>query len=1004
MTTGRDIPFLQALGTLGSIDEISSGLRFTADKAQEQNPDIYLALETAERLQATAVYFKFYTDSRPAKPLIYIYDKSIVHNNISNADIHHILWNAGVVPVCYIFEDAQILVYNCNKHPVLDHSGESFVTSQTDTIKLLGKISAKIDQYKFKHFDSGLFWETNVGKTYKHADSAYEQLLKQLSNVKSRLIKEAGEEHATLVKKILMMLILIKYLEERVDDEGNSALNPYEFYKSYCPDSPTLSSVLENAALFIRMLDDLSSKNHFNGHVFYLSEHEKHTLTNQIDLSLFQYFVEGNVEFTASGRDGIGQGTLWRLYQFNYLPIELISHIYEDFLVDIRGDKKKGVVYTPPSLVQLLLDQTMPLSDPKEDFKVLDPACGSGIFLVGAYKRMIQWWRLQNNWARPAKENIEELKGLLKNNIYGCDIEDEAVTLTYFSLSLALLDALSPKEIWENVHFDDLRETNLFSDDFFQTLTDNKLPVDFQLIIGNPPFKSELTNIAAEVNKNEKENYTNRPNLPDNQIALLFLEQSMKLLAQEGNCCMIMPAGPLLYNQSSHPFKKYLLGQFHAKYIYDFIALRTKLFNGSGAKPAVVSVVLEKNGDFNQPTTHFILRRTNASGEKIEFEIDYYDIHHLPYDLVLNNPQIWQINFFGGGRLRPLMNEISNMRTLGEYVDEQHKNRSWKIAEGWIESGGNKNIQRIQELSAILNRDEAEDEELKKLEEKFKADWITNHKFVKTEHFTEAGISETEVCNSQYFLRRRAKNKKIFQPPHLLIKEQAGEDSIPIELREDYLTFKNEIIGIHAPWSDIELLRDIELRFKDNKYYSALLWLLSGRIITAREGVVLKTDIMTLPYPETPITWNKIEQILLEDVINNYSEFRVKGEESKLLQNVNTNELYAYGKIYCDILNSIYDDFQPIEPIIGEKFITCPFVLGEKPESEIPLTIADIEKELIKLTAYKGGYNLWIKRVIRVYHQNIIFIYKPIQRRYWLPSIAVRDADATFLDLFKQGK
>ena len=80
---------------------------------------------------------------------------------------------------------------------------------------------------------------------------------------------------------------------------------------------------------------------------------------------------------------------------------------------------------------------------------------------------------------------------------------------------------------------------------------------------------------------------------------------------------------------------------------------------------------------------------------------------------------------------------------------------------GWIESGVIE-YSRIQELSAILNRDEAEDEELKKLEEKFKADWITNHKFVKTEHFTEAGISETEVCNSQYFLRRRAKNKKIF--------------------------------------------------------------------------------------------------------------------------------------------------------------------------------------------------------------------------------------------------
>ena len=47
--------------------------------------------------------------------------------------------------------------------------------------------------------------------------------------------------------------------------------------------------------------------------------------------------------------------------------------------------------------------------------------------------------RARNNWEKPHKEHIEELKELLLSNIYGCDIEEEAVRLTYFSLSLALL-------------------------------------------------------------------------------------------------------------------------------------------------------------------------------------------------------------------------------------------------------------------------------------------------------------------------------------------------------------------------------------------------------------------------------------------------------------------------------------------------------------------------------------------------------------------------------------
>lgn len=75
---------------------------------------------------------------------------------------------------------------------------------------------------------------------------------------------------------------------------------------------------------------------------------------------------------------------------------------------------------------------------------------------------MIQWWRVRNNWKKPTKDNVDELKALLKYNIYGCDLEEEAVTLTYFSLGLALLDALSPKEIWKNVHFDNLIDPCVF--------------------------------------------------------------------------------------------------------------------------------------------------------------------------------------------------------------------------------------------------------------------------------------------------------------------------------------------------------------------------------------------------------------------------------------------------------------------------------------------------------------------------------------------------------------
>ncbi|MDY0090578.1 MAG: N-6 DNA methylase [Flavobacteriaceae bacterium] len=1008
MNIASNITFKSALNQLGMDDKSSSGIRFVADRANESDPDLYLALEYANEFGANAVYFRFYNDNRPPKPQIYVYDFSkLTSENVKGADIHHKLWNAGVVPFCFLFNKSQILIYNCAKKPEWDKDGQGFTTSPHDLINLLSEVNDKLEEYNVRQFDSGLFWDSEAGKDFKYEEGAYEQLLAQLKNVKANIISRVGNEYASLVKRVLMMLILIKYLEERKDEDGNGALNPDDFYKPYNSKKPTLEGVLENAEIFIQVLQELSSKEHFNGQIFYLSKEDCEILKEKIDLTLFQYFVRGDVSIFSKGKQGIGQMKLWRLYQFNYLPIELISHIYEDFLADENGQKKKGVVYTPPYLVQFLIDQCMPLRDGKEDFKIIDPACGSGIFLVGAFKRMIQWWRVRNNWSKPKKENIEELKQLLNNNIFGCDLESEAVTLSYFSLGLALLDALSPKEIWRNVHFDNLVGSNLFQGDFFKTLDEEILNTDFQLVIGNPPFNSEFTEWAEIVNKKEKQNNPLRPDIPDNQIALLFLEQSFKLLQEGGNCCLILPSGPVLYNTNTHEFRKHLFEQYYFKGIFDFTPLRAKLFIGSSssAKPAVISIFSEKINPENRASYHYIFRRTKASGEKIDFEIDHYDIHKVAHKTATNNAGVWQANFMGGGRLHQLLNKVSEERTLGQYLDEMVENNGWKVAEGWIESPSGKPIKRIQSLLKKDTLTNEEQIELVKLEHNYKADWITGFNFVETKNFTEDGIQKTQNCSTQYFLRNRQKNKEIFQPPHILIKEQSGVSSIPIEFRDDYLTFRNEIIGIHSPEDDVELLKKIEKRYKNNSAYSALLWLLSGRIITTREGVVLKNDILSLPYPEKEIKFDSIEKELLSDISLYYSEFRKAGEKSVILESItDTKTLETFGKLYCKILNSIYKNFRPLTPIVGNEFITYPFVLGEKPEIEIPTSIEDIEAKLRTLISTKKGYNLWIKRIIKVYYKNVIFLYKPNQKRYWLPSIAVRDADETFVDLYKQGK
>lgn len=1000
----EEISLPEALKKLEMDDVHSSGLKWVAQKADEQNPDIYIALEQAALFGAEAVYFRLFDDERPPKPQVYIYSPhglSLPTNY--GAEIHHRLWNAGMVPYCFIYSASKILVYNCGRKPLIDSLGEEFVTKPDDIIDLLMDVQEKLLSYSARQFDSGLFWDSSIGKDFKYDQSAYEQLLAQLKNVKAHIISSIGAGKSELVKRILMMLILIKYLEERKDENGNGALNPQEFYKDFNAADASLSGILSNPDIFVSMLAKLSTKEHFNGKFFFLTDLEIASLKEIGDLQVFRMFVEGKVNFTQSARHGIGQMSFWRLYQFNYLPIELISHIYEDFLADDSGQKKKGVVYTPPYLVQFLIDRSMPLAKPEENFKILDPACGSGIFLVGAFKRMIQWWRLKNNWAKPTKDHIEELKQILRSNIFGCDLEEEAVTLSYFSLGLALLDALSPKEIWNNVHFDNLIGQNLLSGDFFQTLDNKTLPTDFRLVIGNPPFNSELTAWAEKVNKVELKKNPGRPDVPDNQIALLFLEQSFSLLKAGGNSCLILPSGPVLYNIQTHDFKKYLFSKNQFKEIYDFTALRAKLFIGSSssAKPAVLVTFAEKGAPSAQTLEHIIFRRTRASGEKIEFETDHYDIHKISYKQALNSPGIWQANFMGGGRLHKLLYRVNKPATLASYLEDKANLNGWKIAEGWIESPNDRSLRRIKALKSLGELSNEEQQEFEKLESKFKAGWITGFPYVETNGFTEDGIGETNTCDTEYFYRSAKENKEIFKPPHLLVKESVTGKRIPVVFSDKYLTFKDKILGIHSPSKDISDLRALESSLK-NENNIALMWLLSGQVLTSREGVPLKADILDLPYPE--IEFDDVEKILLQDINDYYAGFRKAGEKSDILTPVTPHDLTSFGETYCRIMNAVYKEFRPLNPIISKEFIVYPFVLGADSEIEIPETIDKAEAKLKAILDIQSGYNLWIRRILKIFDKNVIFFYKPNQKRYWLRSIAIRDADETFMELYNQGK
>ncbi|KQS36868.1 class I SAM-dependent DNA methyltransferase [Pedobacter sp. Leaf194] len=973
----------------------STGL-VRVQNAKDTDPSIFsieeiIALENASGYKVDYIYFRKFTD-RPSIPQVYIYDfteqKDVVENDIIL--LHQRLYSSGSVPMFFVITNQDVRIFNCFEKPA---KGNNLIYKPLTTISLASRISDAInnqyseDSKKFqafsgRSFDNGSFWEnSSYSSEFEFSNSAYEKLLSELKQALKDIVDRKILPEA-FAKKLMVMSILIKYLEERTDEFNNSVFPKRDeervsivngrkvkikydtnFFEKFAPEATCFSDILKTKGAALELFDYLAG--HFHGGVFSLTDEERSELKNT-DLTRFSLFLEGNLQ-------GV-QFVFWRLYSFNDLPVELISNIYEEFL-----EKKPGVVYTPPYLVNFLLDESMPFSDLNTNFKILDPACGSGVFLVGAYRRLIYRWRKANNWNRP---NLAKLKALLKDNIFGCDKDKDAVNLSIFSLSLALCDELTPLQIWDNLEFDSLDQENLLHDDFFNLLLTKKINEhQFDLVIGNPPFEAKLTEPAKKVEKIalkfRKTNYPlqEKPNLklPDNQIALLFLEQAINICKPGKLVCLIEPSGPFLYNNNSFYFRQHLFGLYNIPQIIDFTHISRVLF-GKNGDVATAAIFVKNEPPRGKGLLHITVRRTKTNKEKIYFELDTYDFHFVPRKLALNDSLIWKSNFLGGSRVHQLITRLSKLDTLDAYI----KKRGWIYEEGFMVGG--KNAYK-------------------------RAAHLTGKRTLPAEAFTETGIDDSKIHNLQTELFYRDRNPLLFKAPHLLIKEIISNDKIPVALRLDDLTFQSRIVGIHASAEEVEDLRNLEKNILTRDIYPFYIAGTSGQYLVNKSSAIMKTDLDTLPYPEDSdeLRLDEYEQIILNDFWAYLLEFRRNGENATIAVNdVSDVQLAEYGRVFTDVLSSIYPALEPYEPFITQSYVCYPFYFKNKPTIQFDdkeKAEADIEKLVYKV----AGKNLRLIRVIRLYEGNVIYLIKPKKLRYWLPSVALRDADETFADLRKQG-
>ena len=974
---------------MNSADGELTNLYFVTDKEVSHDPRIRIALDQAEKYKAHAVFFRIFPEDskRSPQPQIYIYhDTELSKDDAVYAQLHRRLWNAGIVPLVFILTAGQVKIINCRQEPEFDKSTNA---PKYTPFRSLEKLVAVDRAFVAREIASGTFWENQkFKKDFNLEKTAYYKLLNHLNSFRQELLTKKILSEPT-VNRILVMSILVKYLNDRKDASDNRVFPPGFLRKFSHSNKDDLEALFREQGSCIRLFDHLSE--HFNGGIFELTNSEK-TELEQADLSPLADFLKGD-------QDPSGQRLFWPLYSFEDLPVELISNIYEEFL----AEKDKGVVYTPPMLVDFLLDQCLPFKEETLSLKILDPACGSGVFLVGAFKRLIQCWRMANGWRKPTHLDLQKI---LKNNIFGFDEKGEAVLITAFSLCVALCEELEPLVIWEKLKFDNLRQRNLLAKDFFEIVESGEFDGHFDLIIGNPPFDSVLTTPAAK--RVEKASVKEqRPKLPDNQLALLFLEQSFKFARNDATVCLIQPAGPLLYNGKALSFRGYLFERFAIDKVFDFTPLEGMLF--SKAQVAAAAIIGSNAPATTDKILHLTFRRTRAIKEKLLFELDPYDFHWISRKSIATNQYAWKSNLLGGGRLHRMLERLfNNTPTLGDYLEHKRKNEGWQFGEGYtVGCGSYLNKQpNVKELANLTP------EELKqqfKLNRSPKlASWITGKLNVPPEALTKQGVeSETvRTIEELFFEEPRKITRKIFLPPHVLIKKISDELSIPAFFSDDELVFSKRIIGIYAPPNDKDKLLTLVSRINGSYLFAVLAAIVSSEMLVKRATALLKSDIMALPYPDEmqEIVLNFWEQALVDDIGSYLIDFRRKGEKAVILSKTNDSDLRSFGEMYCNIINPVYKQFHALEPIQMEKgsFVCYPFCYGDTAQIELPKEDAVIPF-LDKLLHRRHGSRLFINRILRIYEQNVIFMIKPNQKRYWLRSIALRDADETMVDLLRQG-
>jgi hypothetical protein len=620
-------------------------------------------------------------------------------------------WSLARPRLLFLAAPGEVTVYDLAQKPVdISKKPEWKKLNHLAILRDLTKVSAELQKFHRDNIESGrVFGDARFGDLHNRADKA---LIRDLKIVRKELI-DAGlsGDNVRFAHALIGRSIFIRYLEDR------GVLTENYFRKKVAGQKAGWTDLLLKQQF--RSGHDLSGKDvfyprvlmnkdftytlfralsrDFNGDMFPEVDEEQQVVI-QKHLTLIQDLLYGDA--------GIEKKLFFYSYRFDIVPIDLISSIYEEFYhSSVNEDEKKrkarqeGAYYTPPVLAEFVLSRVLTPEVLIKKPRILDPACGSGIFLVEAFRRIVRY-----NWHKKQQPlTFDELKDILKGQISGIEANEEAAKITAFSLYLSMLHYLEPPAIDQQIKLGNklpnlVASSSRSANHFHCILPENAFDVKSMeanvlwkerfgsgcadIIVGNPPWGGGRgEKVAPETKARQKVMLKwcaeNKKPIGAKEPSQAFLWRTLDLLKEGGMAGMLVSAGVLFkHGSKTQEFKRQWLELVRLNDVFNFTHVRKFFFRGADSPFLFLHFNKEKRGQ--SPVQYWSAKRVTKTTKVQAVTFSKYDLQIIR-DVDLSDSSVWKQFWFGRYADKELLDFFRNCKKLIDYADRKKCGRGFEI-------------------------------------------------------------------------------------------------------------------------------------------------------------------------------------------------------------------------------------------------------------------------------------------------------------------------------------